>query len=99
MAQGLVPVARCLANSILLRKPGQRVSIAGRPAPILSVSLEHTVVDVTDAAPVAEGATVHLLSRDTVTGPTLEEVARAQDRATVEVLVALTGKTAYAYVS
>lgn len=94
---GVLPLG--FSNSILLRRPGQRVSIAGRPAPILSVSLEHTVVDVTDAAPVAEGATVHLLSRDPATGPTLEEVARAQDRATVEVLVALTGKTAYAYVS
>ena len=93
---GVLPLG--FSNSILLRKPGQRVSIAGRPAPILSVSLEHTVVDVTDAAPVSEGATVHLLSRDAVTGPTLEEVARVQDRATVEVLVALTGKTAYAYV-
>jgi alanine racemase len=86
------------SNSILLRKPGQRASIAGRPAPILSVSLEHTVIDVTDAAPATEGTTVHLLSRDPVTGPTLEEVARVQDRATVEVLVALTGKAAYAYV-
>ena len=94
---GVLPLG--FSNSILLRKPGQRVSIAGRPAPILSVSLEHTVVDVTDAGPVAERATVHLLSRDAATGPTLEEVARAQERATVEVLVALTGKAAYAYVS
>ena len=94
---GVLPLG--FSNSILLRKPGQRVSIAGRPAPILSVSLEHTVVDVTDAGPVAERATVHLLSRDAATGPTLEEVARAQERATVEVLVVLTGKAAYAYVS
>jgi alanine racemase len=93
---GVLPLG--FSNSMLLRKPGQRVSIAGRSAPILSVSLEHTVIDVTDAAPVSEGATVHLLSRDAVTGPTLEEVARVQDRATVEVLVALTGKAAYAYV-
>lgn len=57
------------------------------------------MVDITDAGPIAEGATVHLLARDAATGPTLEEVARAQERATVEVLVALTGKAAYAYVS
>ena len=93
---GVLPLG--FSNSILLRKPGQRVSIAGRPVPILSVSLEHTVVDVTDAGPVAERATVHLLSHAAATGPTLEEVARAQERATVEVLVVLTGKTAYAYV-
>ncbi len=56
------------------------------------------MVDVTDAAPVSEGATVHLLSRDAKGVTTLEEVARVQDRATAEVLVALTGKAAYAYV-
>jgi len=94
---GVLPLG--FSNSILLRKPGQRVSIAGRPAPVLSVSLEHTVVDVTDAGPAAEGATVHLLARDAASGPTLEEVARVQERATVEVLVALTGKAAYAYMS
>ena len=57
------------------------------------------MIDVTDATPIAEGATVHLLSRDGAVGPTLEDIARAQDRATVEILVALTGKAAYAYVS
>ena len=94
---GVLPLG--FSNSILLRKPGQRASIGGRPVPILSVSLEHTVVDVTDAVAVTEGATVHLLSRAAAAGPMLEDVARAQDRATVEVLVALTGKAAYAYVS
>jgi alanine racemase len=94
---GVLPLG--ISNSILLRRPGQRVSIAGRPAPILSVSLEHTVVDVTEAGPVAERAPVHLLARDAASGPTLAEVARAQERATLEVLVALTGKAAYTYVS
>src|SRR5207247_1546026 len=95
----LVVQALAFSHSILVRKPGQRVGIAGRSAPVLSVSLEHTVIDVTDATPIAEGATVHLLSRDGAVGPTLEDIARAQDRATVEILVALTGKAAYAYVS
>jgi alanine racemase len=94
---GVLPLG--FSNSILLRRPGQRVGIAGRPVPILSVSLEHTVIELTDVAPVAEGATVHLLSRDPALGPTLEEVARAQDRATVEVVVALTGKAAYTHVA
>ncbi len=94
---GVMPLG--FSNSILVRKSGQRVGVAGRSAPVLSVSLEHTVIDVTDAVPIAERATVHLLSRDGAAGPTLEEVARAQDRATVEVLVALTDKAAYAYVS
>ncbi len=94
---GVMPVG--FSNSILVRRPGQRVAVAGRPVPVLSVSLEHTVIDVTEATPLAEGATVHLLSRDGAVGPTLEEVARAQERATVEILVALTDKAAYTYVA
>ena len=94
---GVMPVG--FSNSILLRKPGQRVGVAGRSAEILSVHLEHTVVDLTDAAPSGAHATAHLLSRDPSAGPTLEDVAQAQGRATVEVLVALTGKAAYAYLS
>lgn len=92
---GVLPVG--FSNSILLRKPGQRVHVAGRGAEVLSVSLEHTVIDVTDAGPVGEGALVHLLSADAALGASVEEIARAQDRATVEVLVALTGKAVYAY--
>jgi len=87
---GVLPLG--FSNSILVRKPGQRVGVAGRSAAILSVSLEHTVVDLTDAMPVGEHATVHLLARDATAGPTLDEVARAQDR-----VVALTGKAGYAY--
>jgi alanine racemase len=92
---GVVPLG--FSNSILVRKPGQRVAVAGRPAPVLSVSLEHTVLDLTDAEPVAEGSVVSLLSRDPSDGPTLGEVAHVQERAAVEVLVALTGKATYEY--
>ena len=94
---GVMPVG--FSNSPLLRRAGQHVGVGGHRAPVLSVSLEHTVIDVTDAMPIADGTPVHLLSRDPALGPSLEEVARAQDRATVEVLVALTGKARYAYVS
>ena len=93
---GVMPVG--FSNSPLLRKAGQHVGITGRRAPVLSVSLEHTVIDVTDVTSISEGTAVHLLSRDPALGPSLEEFARAQDRATVEVLVALTGKARYAYV-
>lgn len=97
MRVGVLPIG--FSNSILLRKPGQRVFVGGRPADVLSVSLEHTVVDVTDAPGAGEWAEVHLVSRDQTRGPSLEEVAQAQGRATVEVLVALTGRTVYEYVS
>jgi alanine racemase len=94
---GVLPLG--FSNSILLRKPGQRAFVAGRPVEILSVSLEHTVVDLTEVGSISEGATAHLMSREPAQGPSLEDVARAQGRATVEVLVALTGKACYEYVS
>ena len=94
---GVLPVG--FSNSILVRKPGQRAFVAGQPVEILSVSLEHTVVDLTDAGPIGERATVHLVSRNPAQGPSLEQVARAQGRAAVEVLVALTGNAFYEYLS
>jgi alanine racemase len=93
---GVLPLG--FSNSILLRKAGQRAFVAGRPVEILSVSLEHTVVDLTEVGSISEGATAHLMSREPAQGPSLEDVARAQGRATVEVLVALTGKACYEYV-
>lgn len=94
---GVLPVG--FSNSILVRKPGQRACVSGRPVDILSVSLEHTVVDVTDVGGIGEGTTVHLLTRDPALGPTLEDVAQAQGRAAAEVLVALTGRASYRYLS
>lgn len=85
------------SNSILVQKPGQTVSVHGHAAPVLSISLEHTVVDVTDAPGVDEGAPAVLLSRDPAAGPSLAEVARTQGRTALEVLVSLTGRAAYQY--
>ena len=94
---GVLPVG--FSNSILVRKPGQRAFVSGRPVDILSVSLEHTVVNVTDVAGVGEWTKVHLLARDPALGPSLDDVAEAQGRAAVEVLVALTGRAGYEYLS
>jgi alanine racemase len=66
--------------------------VNGRAVEILAVSLEHTVTDLTGAGPVAGGAPACLLERDRAQGSSLEDVARAQGRAPVEVVVALTGK-------
>lgn len=92
---GVMPIG--FSSSILLRKPGQCVAIGGWRAPVLSVSLEHTIVDVTGVSGVDEGSPVHLLARDPAIGPTLDEVAGAQGRAAVEVLVGLTGRATYDY--
>ena len=94
---GVLPLGH--SNSFLLRRPGQRAGVNGRTVEILSVSLEHAVVDLTDAGRVDEGTPVYLLARDPALGPSLEDVAHAQGRVGVEVLVALTDKSRYEHVS
>ena len=92
---GALPIG--YSNSILLPKAGQKVRVDGRDAPVLSVSLEHAVVDVTDVEGARTGAPVCLLASESAKGPTLAEVASAQGRTALEVLVALTGRAAYEY--
>jgi len=92
---GALPIG--YSNSILLPKAGQKVRVEGRDAPVLSVSLEHTVVDVTDVDGARAGAPVCLVASESAKGPTLAEVASAQGRTALEVLVALTGRAAYEY--
>ena len=64
---------------------------------MLSVSLEHAVVDVSDVAGARAGAPVCLLASEPAVGPTLAEVAARQGRSPLEVLVSLTGRAAYEY--
>ena len=92
---GALPIG--YSNSILLPKAGQVVRVDGREAPVLSVSLEHAVVDVTGIAGARAGAPAHLLASEAASGPTLAEVAAAQGRSALEVLVALTGRATYEY--
>lgn len=92
---GALPIG--YSNSILLPKTGQKVRVGGREAPVLSVSLEHAVVDVTDVDGAHAGAQVCLLASAAATGPTVAEVAAAQGRSALEVLVSLTGRAAYEY--
>jgi alanine racemase len=94
---GALPIG--YSNSILVPKAGQKVRVAGRDAPILSVSLEHAVVDLSDVAGVQIGAPVCLLAGDPSLGPTLSEVASQQGRTALEVLVSLTGRATYEYSS
>ena len=92
---GTLPIG--YSNSILLPRPGQTVRVGGQDAPVLAVSLEHTVVDVSDAARARAGAPVCLLASEPAAGPTLAEVAARQGRSPLEVLVSLTGRAAYEY--
>ena len=71
--------------------------MAGHEAPVLSVSLEHAVVDLSDVAGARIGAPVCLLADDAAVGPTLAEVASQQGRTALEVLVSLTGRATYEY--
>jgi alanine racemase len=92
---GALPIG--YSNSILLPKAGQKVRVAGHEAPVLSVSLEHTVVDLSDIADARIGAPVRLLAANPAVGPTLPEVASQQGRTALEVLVSLTGRATYEY--
>jgi alanine racemase len=92
---GALPIG--YSSSFLLPKAGQKVRVAGHDAPVLSVSLEHAVVDLSDVAGARIGAPVCLLAGEASAGPTLPEVAAQQGRTALEVLVSLTGRAAYAY--
>ena len=92
---GALPIG--YSSSFLVPKPGQKVRVAGHEAPVLSVSLEHAVVDLSDVAGARIGAPVCLLAGDAAAGPTLAEVASQQGRTALEVLVSLTGRVAYEY--
>jgi alanine racemase len=92
---GALPIG--YSSSFLVPKPGQKVRVAGHEAPVLSVSLEHAVVDLSDVAGARIGAPVCLLAGDATAGPTLAEVASQQGRTALEVLVTLTGRTVYEY--
>jgi alanine racemase len=92
---GTLPIG--YSNSILVQKAGQKVRVEGRDAPVLSVSLEHAVVDLSDIAGARAGASVCLLASEPEVGPSLTEVASSQGRSPLEVLVSLTGRAAYEY--
>jgi len=92
---GALPIG--YSSSFLVPKPGQKVRVAGHEAPVLSVSLEHAVVDLSDVAGARIGAPVCLLASDATAGPTLAEVASQQGRTALEVLVSLTGRVSYEY--
>ena len=86
------------SNSFLLPRNGQIANVLGRVVPIVAVSLEHAVLDITDVEGVRDGCPVILLSQDPTHGLALEKVARVQNRSPVEVLVSLTGKCNCRYV-
>jgi alanine racemase len=92
---GALPIG--YSNSMLVQKAGQTVHVEGCAAAVLSVSLEHAVVDVTDIPRARSGAPVCLLARDPALGPPLAEVASRQGRSPLEVLASLTGRAVYEY--
>jgi alanine racemase len=93
---GVIPAG--FSNSVLLPRDGQTANVRGHIVPIVAVSLEHAVLDVTDVPDISEGSAVILLSSDSKNSLTLEKVAQLQARMPVEVLVSLTGKSKASYV-
>lgn len=94
---GVLPIG--YSNSILVQKAGQVAWLLGHPAPIISVSLEHAVVDVTGIPGVEEGCPACLVARDPGVGTPLNDFARVQGRSPVEVLVSLTDRARHEYVA
>jgi alanine racemase len=92
---GALPIG--YSSSILLPKAGQKVRVAGHEVPVLSVSLEHAVVDLSDVAGARLGDPVCLVAADPSMGPMLSQVASQQGRTPLEILVSLTGRAAYEY--
>ena len=92
----VVPVG--FSNSLLVPRAGQTANVLGHTVQIVAISLEHAVLDITDVPDANDGCPVILLSRDSVHGLTLEEVAIHQNRSPVELLVSLTGKRSPSYV-
>lgn len=87
------------SDLLMVPRTGQSVAIMERIAPVVMVSLEHTVVDVTEIHGVYDGCPAKLIAQDSALGLTLTRMAKTQQRSTLEVLVSLTGNVVYLYES
>jgi alanine racemase len=92
---GVIPMG--FSNSLLVSRDGQVANVLGCVVPIVAVSLEQAVLDITDIPGAYDGCPVILLSRDPAYRLPLDEVARRQRRSPVEVLVSLTSSCNRSY--
>ena len=90
---GVLPVG--LAHGCVQAVPGQTASVlvAGRRAPVLAVSLEHTTIDLEGLDAAAPGDEVTLLGADGDERITFEDVAAWRGESPLQIAMRWSGKT------
>ncbi|MFT4065484.1 alanine racemase [Paraburkholderia sp.] len=88
---GVIPVGRAHGVRRPLKQPASAVLVAGRPARILSVTLEYTVIDLTDHPNVRPGEIVTLLGDDGDASLSLDDVATRPDCTPLDFCIGLRG--------
>jgi alanine racemase len=89
---GVVPFGRVDGNRAPRQGSGAHMLIDGVRAPILGVSLEHTVLDLSDVRHPEVGRDVVVLGRSNGASITLDDIARWQGAGVNDVLMSLNGR-------
>ena len=94
---GVAPIG--VAQGLARPAPGSRprALVRGRRAPILAVSLEHLVLDLSDIADVAVGDTVRLLGSEGDAAIGLDELAAWFGMTALDTVMALSGRLSAHY--
>lgn len=96
---GVVPFGRVDGNRAPIAGAGAHVLIDGFKAPILSVSLEHAVIDLSDVPHPVVGQTVVVLGRSGDGEIAIEDIARWQGASVNDVLMALNDRVSRGIIS
>jgi alanine racemase len=91
-ATGVVPFGRVDGNRMPRADSGAHMLVAGAKAPILGVSLEHCVLDLSDAPNARVGDVVTVLGRSADHAIAIEDIARWQGAGVNDVLMSLDGR-------
>lgn len=86
---GVVPFGRVDGNRMPVAAAGAHMLIGGRKAPILSVSLEHAVIDLSAVPNAVPGTEVVILGRSGEASISLQDIARWQGWSNNDVVMAL----------
>lgn len=86
---GVLPVGKVNGIRPPVRGAGACVLVAGRPAPIISVTLEYAVIDLTGHPDVRTGELVTILGEDNGTMLRLEDVAKHTGCSSLELCIGL----------
>jgi alanine racemase len=93
-AAGVVPFGRVDGNRAPVPESGAHMLVDGVRAPVLGVSLEHAVLDLSDVPNPAVGQEVVVLGESGGLRIAVEDIARWQGVAVNDVLMSLNGRMA-----